>query len=119
MIYPDFGYTQSTTKYLSHNCNQFLLNSLFLYLGDWFVLYQMSKNLNQRFFAEYITVLSMTIDPDPNIEPEEPELYLNEEELERRRNPLASTSRRSSRKDSTISRTSDGSGSSSEGDEGV
>ena len=61
----------------------------------------------------------MTIDPDPNIEPEEPELYLNEEELERRRNPLASTSRRSSRKDSTISRTSDGSGSSSEGDEGV
>merc|ERR1711899_498661 len=63
-------------------------------IGDWFVLYQMSKNLNQRFFAEYITVLSMTIDPDPNIEPEEPELYLNEEELERRRNPLASTSRR-------------------------
>ena len=62
----------------------------------------------------------MTIDPDPNVEPEEPELYLTEEELERRRNPLAaSTSRRSSRKDSTISRTSDGSGSSSEGDEGA
>ena len=62
----------------------------------------------------------MTIDPDPNVEPEEPELYLTEEELERRRNPLAaSTSRRSSRKDSILSRTSDGSGGSSEGDEGA
>jgi len=101
------AHTQHIQHYVTH-CS----------IGDWFVLYQMSKNLNQRFFAEYITVLSMTIDPDPNIEPEEPELYLNEEELERRRNPLASTSRRSSRKDSTISRTSDGSGSSSEGDEG-
>ena len=30
-------------------------------IGDWYVLYQMSKNLNQRFFAEYLTVLAMTI----------------------------------------------------------
>jgi hypothetical protein len=36
-------------------------------IGDWFVLYQMSKNLNQRYFAEYLTVLALTIDPDPTI----------------------------------------------------
>ena len=29
-------------------------------IGDWFVLYQMSKNLNKRFFAEFITVLALT-----------------------------------------------------------
>ncbi len=30
-------------------------------IGDWFVLYQMSKNLNRRFFAEFITVLALTV----------------------------------------------------------
>ena len=54
-------------------------------IGDWFVLYQMSKNLNKRFFAEFITVLALTVNPDPTIEPEEPEIYLTEADLERRR----------------------------------
>jgi len=55
-------------------------------IGDWYVLYQMSKNLNQRFFAEYLTVLAMTIDPDPTIENEEPEIFITEEDLEKHRN---------------------------------
>ncbi len=59
-------------------------------IGDWFVLYQMSKNLNKRFFAEFITVLALTVNPDPNIEPEEPEIYLTEADLERRRNGTSS-----------------------------
>jgi len=55
-------------------------------IGDWYVLYQMSKNLNQRFFAEYLTVLAMTIDPDPTIENEEAEIFITEEDLEKHRN---------------------------------
>jgi len=55
-------------------------------IGDWYVLYQMSKNLNQRFFAEYLTVLAMTIDPDPTVENEEAEIFITDEELERHRN---------------------------------
>jgi hypothetical protein len=45
----------------------------------------MSKNLNKRFFAEFITILALTVNPDPTIEPEEPEIYLTEADLERRR----------------------------------
>ena len=52
-------------------------------IGDWFVLYQMSKNLNKRFFAEFLALLALTVDPDPNIEAEEPEIYLSEEEIEK------------------------------------
>merc|ERR1719281_1425060 len=52
-------------------------------IGDWFVLYQMSKNMNKRFFAEFLTVLALTVNPDPTIEPEEPEIYLTEADLER------------------------------------
>ena len=33
-------------------------------LGDWFVLYQMSKNLNKRFFMGFITRLARKINPD-------------------------------------------------------
>ena len=65
----------------------------------------MSKNLNKRFFAEYLTVLALTIDPDPSIENEEPEIYLSEEEIEKHRNWSA----RSSRKGSISSSSSDGS----------
>ncbi len=43
----------------------------------------MSKNLNRRYFAEYLTVLALTIDPDPTIENEEPEIYITEEDLEK------------------------------------
>jgi len=34
-------------------------------IGDWFVLYQMSKNLNKRFFAEFMAMLSVKVNPDP------------------------------------------------------
>jgi hypothetical protein len=81
-------------------------------IGDWFVLYQMSKNLNQRFFAEYITVLALTVNPDPTIEPEEPGLFLTEADLERRRNGRAGSSNsKTSRKGSSVSGGSSGSGS--------
>ncbi len=30
-------------------------------IGDWFVLYQMSKNLNKRFFAEFLALLSVKV----------------------------------------------------------
>lgn len=55
-------------------------------IGDWFVLYQMSKNLNKRFFAEFFTLLALTVNPDPSIEPEEPEIYLTEADIERHKN---------------------------------
>ena len=75
----------------------------------------MSKNLNQRFFAEFITVLALTVNPDPNIEPEEPEIYLTEADLERRRNGRGSKS--SSRKSSISSGSGSGSGSGSDDDD--
>ena len=31
--------------------------------GDWFVLYQLSKNLNRPFFMEFLIELSRTLDP--------------------------------------------------------
>ena len=52
-------------------------------LGDWFVLYQMSKNLNTRFFAEFMSVLAMSVDPDPNIEPEDPVIEFTPEEIQK------------------------------------
>ena len=30
-------------------------------LGDWFVLYQMSKNLNRPFFMDFLTMLSIRV----------------------------------------------------------
>ena len=38
------------------------MQSLFV-SGDWFVLYQMSKNVNKRFFAEFLALLALTVDP--------------------------------------------------------
>ena len=35
-------------------------------IGDWFVLYQMSKNMNKRFFAEFLALLSLKVNPDPD-----------------------------------------------------
>ena len=52
-------------------------------IGDWFVLYQMSKNLNKRYFAEFLSILAMTVDPDPNIVPEEPVIHLSPEDIEK------------------------------------
>ena len=36
--------------------------------GDWFVLYQMSRNMNRRFFAEFLQILSQRVNPDPEME---------------------------------------------------
>lgn len=86
------------SKYFKNNAHvkhirHYLINCS---IGDWYVLYQMSKNLNQRFFAEYLTVLALTIDPDPTIENEEPEIYITEEDLEKHRNGTWSDSRKGS-----------------------
>lgn len=32
--------------------------------GDWFVLYQLSKNLNRPFFMEFLVALVRTVDPE-------------------------------------------------------
>jgi len=48
------------TKHIQHyvvNCS----------IGDWFVLYQMSKNMNKRFFAEFLALLSLKVNPDPDV----------------------------------------------------
>ena len=51
-------------------------------IGDWFLLYQMNKSMNQRFFAEFLALLSIKvhmlihtisdyisqINPDPDLE---------------------------------------------------
>ena len=37
-------------------------------IGDWFVLYQMSKNMNKRFFSEFLALLSLKVNPDPDAE---------------------------------------------------
>jgi len=66
-------------------------------IGDWFVLYQMSKNMNKRFFAEFLALISIKINPDPDLS-DDPEInilkpedvldnggvddYFDEEELE-------------------------------------
>jgi len=36
-------------------------------IGDWFLLYQMNKSMNKRFFAEFLALLSMKINPDPHV----------------------------------------------------
>ena len=56
-------------KYYLLNCS----------IGNWYILYQISKNINPRLFAEFITVLAETINPDPTIENEEPEIYFSSE----------------------------------------
>merc|ERR1719483_147300 len=46
------------TKHIQHyvtNCS----------IGDWFILYQMNKNMNKRIFAEFLALLSMKVNPDP------------------------------------------------------
>lgn len=42
--------------------------------GDWFVLYQLSKNLNRPFFMEFLIELSRTLDPkSPQKDVDEPD----------------------------------------------
>ena len=35
--------------------------------GDWFVLHQMGRNMNRRFFASFVTLLSRRVNPDPEL----------------------------------------------------
>merc|ERR1711956_119756 len=51
---------------------------------------------NQSFFAEYLTVLAMTIDPDPTVEVEEEEIFIPDEEQEKYRTFGNGTSRKGS-----------------------
>ena len=113
LVTPQFAIANLKISILC-SVQQFSPIPLFFYFsGDWFILYQMSKNLNQRFFAEFITVLALTVNPDPNIEPEEPEIYLTEEDLERRRNGPAS--RASSESSDSSENSGGGSGDGEEG----
>ena len=84
-------------------------------IGDWFVLYQMSKNLNKRFFAEFLALLAMTVDPDPNIEPEEPEIHLSPEDIEKIK--TSSSSNESSKKKGDSDDEGDGDGDDDEEEE--
>ena len=34
-------------------------------IGDWFVLYQMNKQMNKRFFSEFLALVSIKVNPDP------------------------------------------------------
>jgi len=56
-------------RYLSNNkhtkhIHHYIVNCS---IGDWFVLYQMSKNTNKRFFAEFLALLSLKVNPDPDV----------------------------------------------------
>ena len=35
-------------------------------IGDWFVLYQMSKNLNRRFFYDFLLALAKEYEANPD-----------------------------------------------------
>merc|ERR1711936_503312 len=92
-------------RYLSNNrhakhIQHYVINCS---IGDWFVLYQMDKQMNKRFFSEFLALLSIKVNPDPylradpeiDILKEEEELpngniaqFFDEEELERRQEKL-------------------------------
>jgi len=44
-------------------------------IGDWFVLYMMNKNMNKRFFAEFLANLSLKVNPLPD-ENDDPEINI-------------------------------------------
>jgi len=44
------------------------------------VLYQMSKNLNKRFFAEFLSLLSIKVNPDPELD-SDPEIDITKKML--------------------------------------
>ena len=46
-------------------------------IGDWFVLYQMNKQMNKRFFSEFLALLSIKVNPDPYIRAD-PEIEIME-----------------------------------------
>jgi len=75
-------------RYFAKNAHMVHIRHYILHcsIGDWFVLYQMSKNVNKRFFAEFLALLALTVDPDPDEEPDDPEICLKQEELEQYKN---------------------------------
>jgi len=50
-------------------------------IGDWFVLYQMNKNMNKRFFAEFVAALSLKVNPEPDVL-DDPEIDLIKDRAE-------------------------------------
>jgi len=48
-------------------------------IGDWFVLYQMNKNINKRFFSEFLALLSIKVNPDPYVSAD-PEIDITKDE---------------------------------------
>jgi len=82
-------------KYLTNNKH---INHIKYYLrncsiGDWLLLYQMNKNMNKRFFAEFLALLSLKVNPDPDVacdpevdidknQQEEDANYFDEDDLE-------------------------------------
>jgi len=56
-------------RYLSNNKHTKHIHHYIVHcsIGDWFVLYQMSKNTNKRFFAEFLALLSLKVNPDPDV----------------------------------------------------
>ncbi|QQP31610.1 Innexin, partial [Caligus rogercresseyi] len=79
-------------------------------IGDWFVLYQMSKNLNKRFFAEFLALIAIVVNPDPNIAPEEPEIFFSDEEIYRIKNISLTDTSKESEKESEDKDDEEGSG---------
>ena len=49
-------------------------------IGDWFVLYQMSKNLNRRFFYDFLLELAKEYEANPNVIEEGPDHFINVDE---------------------------------------
>ena len=66
-------------KHIQHYINE-------CQIGDWFVLYQMSKNQQKEFFADFLALLAVTVSPDPDVEPEEPEIFFSDEEIQKHKN---------------------------------
>ena len=58
-------------------------------LGDWLVLYQMSRNMNKRFFADFLSVLSKTVNPHPADECHEHHHFIKDPRLEKVNSPIA------------------------------
>jgi len=51
-------------------------------IGDWFVLYQMSRNMNRRFFADFLAALSKRVNPCPEMNSDEHELVKSAKPLD-------------------------------------
>ena len=49
-------------------------------IGDWFVLYQMSKNLNRRFFYDFLLELAKEYEANPDVIEEGPDHFIKVDE---------------------------------------